>query len=377
MRAVASSMHALATARFALCAACKSGGDLLVSAVLCCQYLLEIVVRPMRVLFVIDPLPALKAYKDTSVSMMFALQARGHAIEVALSGYLYIQAGQVRTSAIPIALLPDADKHAHGWWRESQAHDAALADFDAVVMRKDPPFDMEYVYSTHLLEYAERDGARVFNSGTAIRNHPEKLAITEFPQFTAPTLVTSQSARLKAFHAEHGDIILKPLDGMGGTGIFRVQANDPNLNAIIETLTLDGVRTIMAQRYIPDIVHGDKRILLIGGEPVPYALARIPLAGETRGNLAAGGRGVAQALSARDREIAEAIAPSLAERGLLLVGLDVIGDYVTEINVTSPTCFVEITEQTGFDVPDLFARKLEEAVAVGSAVASAAPISAA
>ena len=188
--------------------------------------------------------------------------------------------------------------------------DVRLADLGAVVMRKDPPFDMEYVYSTHLLEYAQQQGAKVFNTGAAIRNHPEKLAITEISEFTAPTLVTRNMARLKAFHDKHQDVIVKPLDGMGGTGVFRLQPKDPNLNAILETLTDNGARTIMAQRYIPEIVKGDKRILLIGGEPVPYCLARIPLAGETRGNLAAGGRGVAQPLSPRDREIAEAVAPA-------------------------------------------------------------------
>ena len=214
-----------------------------------------------------------------------------------------------------------------------------------------------------MLEYAQSLGARVMNSGDAIRNHPEKLAITEFPEFTAPTLVTRDMERIKAFHSVHKDVIVKPLDGMGGTGIFRLSVNEPNLNAILETLTDNGNRTIMAQRYIPEIKDGDKRILLIGGEPVPFCLARIPLAGETRGNLAAGGRGVAQPLSERDWHIAKAIAPKLASRGLLLVGLDVIGEYVTEINVTSPTCFVEITDQTGFDVAARFVEALEAAVA--------------
>ncbi|WP_454694084.1 glutathione synthase [Achromobacter aegrifaciens] len=323
----------------------------------------------MHVLFVLDPLPLLKAYKDSSVAMMRALVARGHTLSVAMQGDLYIEAGTVKTAATPIELVADADLHGHDWWRESASRDLPLAEFGAVVMRKDPPFDMEYVYSTHLLEYAEAQGARVFNTGASIRNHPEKLAITEISEFTAPTLVTRSMARLKAFHDEHHDVIVKPLDGMGGTGVFRLQPKDPNLNAILETLTDNGARTIMAQRYIPDIVKGDKRILLIGGVPVPYSLARIPLAGETRGNLAAGGRGVAQELSPRDREIAEAVAPKLAARGLLLVGLDVIGDYVTEVNVTSPTCFVEIAEQTGFDVAGMFVQALEKAVATPAAAA--------
>lgn len=319
----------------------------------------------MHVLFIIDPLPSLKAYKDSSVAMMRALKARGHDISVALQDDLFIDEGVVMADSSSITLVDDADLHGKDWWKANGVKVAqALTHFDAVVMRKDPPFDMEYVYSTHLLEYAEKQGAKVFNSGAAIRNHPEKLTITEFAQFTSPTIVTGNNTRLRAFHAKYKDVIVKPLDGMGGTGIFRLQPEEPNLGAILETLTLNGERTIMAQRYIPDIVKGDKRILIIDGKPVPYALARIPLAGETRGNLAAGGRGVAQPLSERDRAIAETIGPVLRARGLLLVGLDVIGDYLTEVNVTSPTCFVEITEQTGFDVADCFAQALEKAVGV-------------
>ena len=317
----------------------------------------------MHVLFVIDPLLSLKAYKDSSVAMMRALVARGHQLSVALQRNLFIDEGVVKAVATPIELVAGASLRAHDWWRDlATPKDVALSDFDAVLMRKDPPYDMEYAYATHLAEYAEEQGARVFNSGAAIRNHPEKLAITEFSEFTAPTLVTSDMARLRSFHAHHGDVIVKPLDGMGGMGVFRLQKSEPNLGAILEMLTENASRTIMAQRYIPEIVQGDKRILLIGGKPVPYALARIPLAGETRGNLAAGGRGVAQPLTERDREIAETLGPKLARRGLLLVGLDVIGDYLTEINVTSPTCFVEITEQTDFDVGDCFAVALEKAV---------------
>ncbi|MDN4016749.1 glutathione synthase [Zwartia panacis] len=317
----------------------------------------------MHVLFVLDPLPSLNAYKDSSVAMMQALVARGHSLSVALQGDVFIESGQVFARAQPIGLVTGADLHASEWWTQvGDAVDTPLRDFSAVLMRKDPPFDMEYVYITHMFDYAQSQGARIFNSGSAIRNHPEKLAITEFAQFTTPTLVTRDMARIKAFHAEHRDVIVKPLDGMGGTGIFKLSVNEPNLNAILESLTHDGQRSIMAQRYIPEISQGDKRILLIGGEPVPYCLARIPLAGETRGNLAAGGRGVAQPLSARDWEIAREIAPQLSKRGLLLVGLDVIGQYVTEINVTSPTCFVEITQQTGFDVGARFVEALESAV---------------
>jgi glutathione synthase len=225
-------------------------------------------------------------------------------------------------------------------------------------MRKDPPFDMEYVYATYLLEAAEREGARVFNRPRAIRDHNEKLAITRFAEFIAPTLVSRDAERIGDFIDAHADVILKPLDGMGGTSIFRIRGDDPNRNVIIETLTHHGERTVMAQRYIPEIVDGDKRVLLIGGEPVPYALARIPKPGETRGNLAAGGRGEARPLTPREREIATALGPVLRAEGLLVVGLDVIGGRLTEVNVTSPTCFVEITQQTGFDVAAMFADAL-------------------
>jgi glutathione synthase len=316
-----------------------------------------------HILFIIDPLAGLKAYKDSSVAMMRALVARGHQISVTHQADLFIDQGVVMAGATPIALKLDADLHGHDWWTVTgEQTDTPLHAYDAVLMRKDPPFDMEYVYSTHLLTYAQAQGAKVFNRGQAILCHPEKLAITEFSQYTAPTLVSSSIDRIKAFHDQHGDVIVKPLDGMGGTGIFRIQAGDSNRSAILETLTRDGTQTIMAQRYIAKIADGDKRILIIGGEPVPYALARIPLAGETRGNLAAGGRGVARALDERDWEIARALGPALYARGLLLVGLDVIGEYVTEINVTSPTCFVEITQQTDFDVGERFAIALEAAI---------------
>jgi len=238
-----------------------------------------------------------------------------------------------------------------------------LRDFDAIIMRKDPPFDSEYFYATHLLEQAEREGARVFNKPSALRDHPEKLAIMEFPQYLSPTLVTRDEQAVRDFHARHRDIILKPLDGMGGMGIFRVGPDGLNLGSIVETLNAGGATTIMVQRFVPEIVQGDKRVLVIGGQPVPYCLARIPQGSEVRGNLAAGGKGVAQPLSARDLEIANALGPVLAARGLLLVGLDIIGDCLTEINVTSPTCFQEITQQTGFDVPAMFVDALEAALA--------------
>jgi len=256
---------------------------------------------------------------------------------------------------------------AHAWFdAKQQAPDeipVALADLGGVVMRKDPPFDSEYFYATHLLEQAEREGAKVFNSPRALRDHPEKLAILEFPQFIGPTLVTRDAADIKRFHAEHRDIILKPLDGMGGMGIFRVGPDGLNLGSIVETLNKGGAETVMVQKYLTEITKGDKRILVIDGVPVSHSLARIPQGSEIRGNLAVGGKGVAQPLSSRDREIAEALGPVLAKRGLLLVGLDVIGDCLTEINVTSPTGFQEITQQSGVDVAKVFIDALERRLA--------------
>jgi glutathione synthase len=314
----------------------------------------------MNILFVADPLASFKIYKDTTFSMMREAQRRGHAVTACEpQGISWVRGGQVTAAVQDIRLTGEADN----WFEVTATRTAALHSFDAIVMRKDPPFDSEFFYATHLLEQAEREGAKVFNKPRALRDHPEKLAIMEFPQFIGPTLVTRDAAAVKRFHAEHGDIILKPLDGMGGMGIFRVKADGLNLGSITETLNKDGAQTVMVQKYLPDIDKGDKRVLVIGGKPVPYCLARIPQGGEVRGNLAAGGKGVAQPISARDRDIAEAIGPILAARGLLLIGLDVIGDSLTEINVTSPTCFQEIADQTGCDVAALFVDALEAAVA--------------
>lgn len=313
----------------------------------------------MQLAFLADPLAGFKTYKDSTYAMMVEADRRGHAIYAFEQGDLALDEGVVGANVARITLTGDADD----WYRAEPAQAMPLSAFDAVLQRKDPPFDMEYVYGTYLLELAEKQGARVFNRPSAIRDNNEKLAIAQFPEFTAPTLVTCSEARLRAFHARHQDVIFKPLDGMGGAGVFRVGPDGLNLGAIIETLTDNGARTIMAQRYIPAIVDGDKRILVIGGEPVPFALARIPQAGEVRGNLAAGGTGVARPLTARDRLIAETLGPVLAGRGLLLVGLDVIGDYLTEVNVTSPTCFQEIMQQTGCDVAALLIDALERQVA--------------
>ncbi len=315
----------------------------------------------MKFLFVADPLDEFKTYKDTTFAMLREAAARGHALWHCEPWQLLWKSGdRVKAEARRIVLTGDP----HDWYSLPDQGDAgqpiALATFDAVVMRKDPPFDSEYFYATHLLEQAEREGARVVNKPAALRDHPEKLAIMEFAEFSTPTLVTRDERAIRAFHAEHRDIILKPLDGMGGTGIFRVGPDGLNLGAIVETLNQGGAQTVMVQRYLTEIVKGDKRILVIDGVPVPHALARIPQGSEIRGNLAVGGKGVAQPLSARDREIAEAIGPILAARGLLLIGMDVIGDCLTEINVTSPTGFQEITQQTGFDVAKVFVDALEK-----------------
>ena len=316
----------------------------------------------MKLLFVADPLEGFKTYKDTTFAMMREAAARGHALMACGPQDLRWQRGERVTGFVrDITLTGDADD----WFRAAQQRPderpQVLAEVDAVLMRKDPPFDAEYFYATHLLSQAVREGARVFNDPTALRNHPEKLAILEFPQFIGPTLVTRDAADVRRFHAEHRDIILKPLDGMGGMGIFRVGPDGLNLGSITETLNQGGAQTVMVQKYLPEIVHGDKRVLVIAGQPVPYSLARIPQGSEIRGNLAVGGKGVAMPLTPREREIATTLGPILAARGLLLVGLDVIGDCRTEINDTSPTCFQEITQQTGFDVPAMFIDALEAA----------------
>lgn len=313
----------------------------------------------MNILFIADPIEQFKIYKDTTFAMMREAQRRGHTLAVCEPHNIQWQRGSRVTARIRDITLTG---RASDWFTAKDQRTAALADFDAVLMRKDPPFDSEYFYATHLLEQAERDGARVFNKPRALRDHPEKLAIMEFPQFIGPTLVTRDAEDVRRFHAEHKDIILKPLDGMGGMGIFRVGPDGMNLGSIIETLNKDGAQSLMVQKFLPEISEGDKRVLVIGGKPVPYSLARIPQGTEVRGNLAAGGKGVAKALSKRDEEIGSALGTILLERGLLLAGVDVIGDCVTEINVTSPTCFQEIFDQTGCDVAALFIDAMEAAL---------------
>jgi glutathione synthase len=309
----------------------------------------------MKLAFVLDPLESIKTYKDSSYAMMEEAARRGHELAVLHQEHILCRDGRVLARCTPVTLTGDKDE----WYELGEEAELPLSAFDAVLMRKDPPFDMEYVYSTYLLELAEKQGARIVNRARSLRDYNEKFSVTRFNQLTVPTLVTRLESEIRAFLDAHGDIVLKPLDGMGGASVFRLHRQDPNIGVVIETLTHYGRRTIMAQRYILEITQGDKRILLIDGKAAPYVLARIPKAGETRGNLAAGARGIAQPLSDRDREIADCVGPALAADGLLLVGLDVIGDYLTEINVTSPTGMREIQEQTGFSVAGMMIDALE------------------
>ncbi len=310
----------------------------------------------MKIAFICDPLSGFKIYKDSTYAMMQEAARRGHELFVLGHSDIIFDGKAVVAQVAQLSLVEKSDD----WYTLAEPVLLSLSSFDVVIERTDPPFNMEYIYATYLLELAELQGARILNRPEAIRNHNEKLAITHFPQFIAPTLVTSNERLIRAFHAEHKDIILKPLDGMGGAGIFRVAENGLNLGALIESMTLHSKQTIMVQRTIPEIKEGDRRVLLIGGQVVPYCLARIPQGGEVRGNLAAGGLGVAMPISVREREIGETLAPLLFARGLMLVGLDVIGNYLTEINVTSPTCFQEIKQQTGFDVAAMFIDAIEK-----------------
>lgn len=300
----------------------------------------------LKVGIVMDPIESITYKKDTSLALLWAAQRKGWELHYMEQRHLYLRDGQVMAEMAPLRVAMDPA----GWFERDEPVNRPLADLDVVLMRKDPPFNNEFIYTTHLLALAEREGVLIVNRTQALRDFNEKLFATHFPQCCPPVLVTRDAALLRAFHAEHGDVILKPLDGMGGASIFRVQENGLNLGVIIETLTDQGRQTIMAQKYIPEITQGDKRILMIDGEPVPYALARIPSAGETRGNLAAGGRGEGQPLTERDRWICAQVGPTLREKGLLFVGLDVIGDYLTEINVTSPTCLRELDQQFGLDI---------------------------
>lgn len=313
----------------------------------------------VRVGIVMDPIASISYKKDSSLAMLLAAQARGWTLFYMEQQDLYLNEGKARARMKPLKVFANPEK----WFELEAETDTALNDLDVILMRKDPPFDMEFVYSTYLLEQAERDGVLIVNKPQSLRDCNEKLFATQFTQCTPPTVVSRRADVLREFAALHGDVILKPLDGMGGTSIFRHRVGDPNLSVILETLTANGTQQIMAQGYLPGIKDGDKRILMIDGEPVPYCLARIPAQGETRGNLAAGGRGEARPLSDKDRWIAEQVGPTLREKGLLFVGLDVIGEHLTEINVTSPTCIREIDNAFGTNIGALLMDAIERKLA--------------
>ena len=315
----------------------------------------------IRLGMVMDPIGSINYKKDSSLAMLLEAQRRGWELLHIQQADLYLDGATPMASMQVLKVKADPD----GWYELQPAQHRALTELDVILMRKDPPFDMHYIYSTYILEMAQQQGVLVVNDPASLRDANEKLFTLQFPQCTTPTLVSSQVGLLKAFLQQHHDIILKPLDTMGGASIFRVQENDPNLNVIIETLTEHGHNPIMAQKFIPEIREGDKRILLVNGEPVPYALARIPAKGETRGNLAAGGRGEGRPITDRDRWICEQLAPTLREKGLIFVGIDVIGDYLTEVNVTSPTCIRELDAQFGLNISaqlmDWIAQQLDKA----------------
>ena len=304
---------------------------------------------------VMDPIADINVKKDTTLAMLLAAQRRGWELYYMEQSDLSLDQGLARATVRRLSV----EDNPESWFEVGSPQDIALSDLDVVLMRKDPPFDMDFIYSTYILEAAQREGTLVVNDPRSLRDCNEKLFATQFPQCCPPLIVAASAARLKAFHAEHGDVIFKPLDGMGGASIFRVKAGDPNLSVIIETLTDHGRQQIMAQKFLPEIVDGDKRILMVDGVPAEYGLARIPMSGETRGNLAAGGSGVAMPLTDRERWICSQVAPVLRDKGLLFVGLDVIGDYLTEINVTSPTCVRELDRAHQLDI----AGDLMEAIA--------------
>lgn len=298
---------------------------------------------------VMDPIEGINFYKDTTLALLLAAQQQGFELWYAQLQDLYAQNGSAYGSLRQLQVFQDANQ----WYQLGERREIPLGNINAILMRKDPPFDNQYIYATYILEQAQQQGALVVNDPRSLRDCNEKFFATHFPACCPPHLVSRDIARLRAFHAEHQDVIFKPLDGMGGSRIFRAKADDPNVSVILESLTQDGGEFIMAQRYIPEISQGDKRILVVDGEAVPYALARIPAQGETRGNLAAGGKGVPVPLTERDHWIVQQVAPSLKEKGLLFVGLDVIGDYLTEINVTSPTCAREINKVYPTDIGGL------------------------
>lgn len=307
---------------------------------------------------VMDPIADITFYKDTTLALLLAAQERGWDLHYMEQKDLYLLQGEARASTRNLFVADSSDS----WYELGQQEDKKLGELDVILMRKDPPFDNEYIYSTYILEAAQQQGALVVNDPRSLRDCNEKIFATQFPQCCPPVLVSRDMLRLRDFHKQYGDVIFKPLDGMGGSRIFRCRQDDPNVGVILETLTEFGQQLIMAQRYIPAITEGDKRILVVDGEAVPYCLARIPAQGETRGNLAAGGTGVAQPLTEKDRWIVSQVAPVLKAKGLMFVGLDVIGEYLTEINVTSPTCAREIDKAyntgIGSRLVDAIERKL-------------------
>lgn len=311
-------------------------------------------VKNLKLAVIMDPIESIHFHKDTSLAILYAAQQKGLELFYILMDDLYIDQGKACARLCPIRVNMDENN----WFKLGEPKDATLDELDIIIMRKDPPFDSEFLYATHILSMAEKDGVLVANNPQSLRDCNEKLFATEFAQFMTPTLVSRDPKRLKAFYNQHQDVIFKPLDGMGGASIFRCKTDDANLNVILETLTNHGSKQAMAQRFIADIKLGDKRILMINGEPVPYCLARIPSKGETRGNLAAGGRGETQPLSDSNHALAEKIGPTLKQKGLYFVGLDVIGEYLTEINVTSPTCVREISRDSGIDVAGLLIDEL-------------------
>ena len=313
----------------------------------------------MDLLFIADPLESFKIQKETTFAMMRVAQEAGHHLWFCESKNILWKDDLVVADCQSLVIKPSSTT----WFELSATESRSLKSFSAVLMRTDPPFDIEYLNTTWLLSAAVRQGAKVFNEPSAVRDHSEKLSITEFPELIPPTLVTRELAAVEDFHQTYRDVVIKPLDGMGGMGVFRVGADGLNLASIVETLGENGARTLMVQRFLPEIAQGDKRVLLIGGEVVPFALARIPQGSEIRGNLAAGGKGVAMPLTETEKKVAEKLAPVLNQRGLFLVGIDLIGGYLTEINVTSPTCFVEITNQTDFNVAQFWLLELEKALA--------------
>ncbi|MBK8817386.1 MAG: glutathione synthase [Methylococcaceae bacterium] len=301
---------------------------------------------PVKLGMVMDPIDRINIKKDTSFAMLLEAQARSWELHYMELENLYLRNGKAYAETRTLEVKSDE----RGWFRFLNTHNIELASLDVIIMRKDPPFDQEYLYATHILEQAEHDGAYVINRPQSLRDANEKLYTSWFPQCCTETLVTKNSVQIKAFLAEQGNIILKPLDGMGGASIFRIREGDPNMSVILETMTLHNTRTVMAQKYLPEIKDGDKRILMVNGEPVPYCLARIPAQGESRGNLAAGGTGEGRPLTDQDRWIASQVGPTLREKGLVFVGLDVIGSTLTEINVTSPTCVQELDKQFGLNI---------------------------